>query len=398
VIEAEAIRTTVGRRRAYAALLAGCAALLVPWELFARWIGPWMLATAHRGEGFGFLARAMGGGAPLENYLRDLHDLDQRVLVTAAGVLVYGMVWIRQGWTLDRHWFAATPLKDLAIARIVVVGMQLALMTVVPATIEEPDLTQTDPIFYEPRFALRLLLAPFFWIDRPDAAFLHATWVFAVVCGVAALFGLLTRVSLIGLAWASTLLVAHSYSYGEYHHTEALMMVALWALAFSRCGAVLSLDARIRRARGGAPPAPLDAFALWPLRLVQWMFALTYFAAGTEKLVNGGLGWFKGTTLAYYFAVDALHRNHPVGIWLAERADWLPPLAVASLLFELTFPLAVLVPGLAIWFVAFGIPFHLSVYIIHGPPFFEHMALFVVFIGAIREDLAALLKFVRRRR
>jgi hypothetical protein len=128
------------------------------------------------------------------------------------------------------------------------------------------------------------------------------------------------------------------------------------------------------------------------------MFALTYFAAGTEKLVNGGLGWFKGTTLAYYFAVDALHRNHPVGIWLAERADWLPPLAVASLLFELTFPLAVLVPGLAIWFVAFGIPFHLSVYIIHGPPFFEHMALFVVFIGAIREDLAALLKFVRRRR
>jgi uncharacterized membrane protein YphA (DoxX/SURF4 family) len=309
------------------------------------------------------------------------------------------MVWIRQGWTLERHWFAATPRKDLAIARIVVVGAQLAILTAPWILgIEDADLTQTDPIFYQPRYALRLLLAPFFWIDRPNAAFLYVTWVFAIVCGVSALLGLLTRVSLIGLAWASTLLVAHSYSYGEFHHTEALMMVALWALAFSRCGAVLSLDARIRRERGRAPVDTVHAFELWPLRLVQWMFALTYFGAGMEKLVNGGLGWFRGTTLAYNFALDALHRNHPLGVWLAERADWLPPLAVASLLFELTFPLAVLVPGLAIWYVAFGISFHLSVYIIHGPPFFEHMALFVVFIGALQEDFAALQRVARRRR
>jgi hypothetical protein len=128
------------------------------------------------------------------------------------------------------------------------------------------------------------------------------------------------------------------------------------------------------------------------------MFALTYFAAGVEKLVNGGLGWLKGTTLAYYFAVDALHRGHPIGVWLAERADWLPPLAATSLLFELSFPLAVLVPELALWYVAFGIPFHLSVYIIHGPPFFEHMALYVVFLGAVREDLAKLGRVVRRGR
>jgi uncharacterized membrane protein YphA (DoxX/SURF4 family) len=358
-----------------------------------------MLATAHRGEGFEFLTRAMGGihQTPLEVYLGDLHNLDLRVLLTAAGVLVFGMVWVRQGWTLERHWFAPAPRRDLAIARIVVVGAQLAILTVPWILgIEEADLTQTDPIFYQPRYALRLLLAPFFWIDRPDAAFLHATWVFAVVCGVAALVGLLTRVSLIGLAWASTLLIAHSYSYGEFHHTDALMAVTLWALAFSRCGAVLSLDAWIRRERGRAPVDAPHAFEIWPLRLVQWMFALTYFAAGVEKLVNGGLGWFRGTTLAYYFALDALHRNHPLGVWLAERADWLPPLAITSVLFELAFPLAVLVPGLAIWFVAFGISFHLSVYIIHGPPFFGHMALYVVFIGAIREDLAALQRLARR--
>jgi hypothetical protein len=401
VIETGSAQARPRRLHSYTGLLAFWVALVAAWELFARWIGPWMLATAYRGEGFAFLTRAMGGRdqTPLDVYLRDLHDLDQRVLLTALGVLVYGMVWIRQGWTLERHWFSATPLRDLAIARIVVVGAQLAILALpwIPGA-EEADLTQTDPIFYQPRYALELLLAPFFWVDRPDAGFLSATWAFAVGCGVAGLLGLFTRVSLLGLAWASTLLVAHNYSYIEYHHTDALMMIALWGLAFSRCGAVLSLDARIARARGKPPADPLDRFALWPLRLVQWMYALTYFAAGVEKLVNGGLAWLQGTTLAYYFAVDALHRGHPLGVWLAGRADWLPPVAFASLLFELTFPLAVLVPGLAIWFVAFGFFFHLGVYVIHGPPFFEHMALFVVFIGAIRRDLAALHNLMRRRR
>jgi hypothetical protein len=399
VIETEPAQTTTRRRRAYAALLAAWVALVAAWEVFARWIGPWMLATAYRGEGFAFLTRAMGGRdqTPLEVYLGDLHDLDRRVLLTAVGLLVCGVVWIWQGWTLERHWFAPARLRDLAIARIVVVGAQLAILTIpwIPGA-EQADLTQTDPIFYQPRLTLRLLLAPFFWVERPDAAFLHATWAVGVGCGAAALFGLLTRVSLLGLAWASTLLVAHNYSYIEYHHTDALMMIALWALAFSRCGAVLSLDARIARARGKPPAAPLDPFALWPLRLVQWMFALTYLAAGVEKVVNGGLAWLQGTTLAYYFAVDALHRGHPLGVWLAERADWLPPVALASLLFELAFPLALLVPGLAIWFVAFGFSFHVGVYVIHGPPFFEHMALYVVFIGAIREDLARLQGVVRR--
>ena len=71
-------------------------------------------------------------------------------------------------------------------------------------------------------------------------------------------------------------------------------------------------------------------------------------------------------------------------------------MAVISVIFELTFPLAVLVPGLAIWFVAFGLSFHLGVYIIHGPPFFEHMALYVVFIGSLPEGLAAIQGVVRR--
>ncbi len=398
---AEPTDTTARRRRAYTTLIAGFASLVGLWEVFARWVGPWMLATAYRGEGFEFLTRAMGGReqTPLAAYLDDLYNLDRRVLLTAAGVLVYGMVWIRQGWTLERHFFAPTPRRHLAIARIVIAATQLAILTT-PWILgfEEIDLTQTDPIFYHPRLALKLLLVPFFWIQRPDAAFLHVTWLVAVVCGVAALLGLLTRVSLIGLAWASTLLAAHSYSYGEFHHTDALMMVALWPLAFSRCGAVLSVDALIARARGRAPMSTLDAFGLWPLRLVQWMFALTYFAAAVEKLVNGGLSWFKGTTLAYYFALDALHRNHPLGVWLAERADWLVPLALTSVIFELTFPLAVLVPGLAIWFVVFGISFHLSVYIIHGPPFFEHMALYVVFIGSLREGIVAIQRIARRGR
>src|SRR4029450_1604315 len=128
-----------------------------------------------------------------------------------------------------------------------------------------------------------------------------------------------------------------------------------WLLAVSPSEAVLSLDALLRRVRtaGGSmhvePPAqtlPESPFARWPLRTVQWLLVLVYLSAGLSKLAAGGLDWFNGYTLSYYFAQDALRWGSPVGLWLAGQPEIASVLSVGAVVFELTFVLAILVPRL----------------------------------------------------
>lgn len=306
---------------------------------------------------------------------------------------------------LDRHWFAPAALRDLAIARVVLVATQMVLLLAPTPLNASPGssliqqfwLAEADPDLYQPQYVLRLLLLPLGWRARPGPVLLATVWGIAVASGFASLVGMFTRVSLLAFAAANTFLIAHSYSYGEFHHTEALLVITLWALPFSPSGAVLSLEGFLVRLRGSAPSKRLhlgqesaaeDPFARWPLRLGQWLLVLSYLSAGVWKLVRGGLTWFNGHTLAYHFAVDGLERGTGIGVWLAGHPGLLPPLSVAVVTFELTFSLAVLVPQIAWAYVAAGTVMHLGIYAVHGPPFFQNVALFVVFIEPLRASLA----------
>jgi hypothetical protein len=50
-------------------------------------------------------------------------------------------------------------------------------------------------------------------------------------------------VSLLVFAVGSVTLAAFDYSFGKFHHTDAVMMIALSVLALSPSGQVLSVDA-----------------------------------------------------------------------------------------------------------------------------------------------------------
>jgi predicted DCC family thiol-disulfide oxidoreductase YuxK len=309
---------------------------------------------------------------------------------------------------LHDHWFAPAPLEDLALVRIVVVSAQLILL-LTPYLSDEIGaclgcslqyqhfLTQVDQSYFAPIPTLRLLLLPFGGPGvRPDPMFLHAVWVAAVLTGVTGLIGAYTRPSLLVFAASNTLLVAHSYSYGEFHHPEALMTIALWTIALGPSGAKRSVDEllfRLRFARTAMrfDPRPRDPtmsdMARWPLRLIQWMFGLIYFSAGISKLANGGLRWFNGYTLAYDVASDGLDRGSSLGVWMSRQIFALRLLSVFTIVFELAFWVVLLLPGLTLLFVLSGIAVHVGIYATQRAPFPQLVVLYIVFIEQLRRQV-----------
>ena len=133
------------------------------------------------------------------------------------------------------------------------------------------------------------------------------------------------------------------------------------------------------------PQTPSESpFARWPLRTVQWLLVLVYLSAGLSKLAAGGLDWFNGYTLSYYFAQDALRWGSPVGLWLAGQPEIASVLSIGAVVFELTFVLAILVPRLAPVYVLWGVATHGLIYLAQRAPFFQYYALFFAFIESLR--------------
>jgi len=236
------------------------------------------------------------------------------------------------------------------------------------------------------------------WGIRPEPMFLRAVWLLAVVTGVTSLLGLYTRLSLSALAATTTLLTAHSYSYGEYHHPEALLTIALWTLVLCPSGSALSLDSmqtRLHIATYGKRFVPLrtvsreSEMAGWPLRLIQWCLALAYFSAGISKLINGGLAWFNGYTLARMIGEDAVERGSALGVWFATQIPLLIVLAMLTVAIELTFFLGVLFPILTPLYVFLGTGMHVGIYVLQRAPFPQLVALYVVFIETFRRQFGA---------
>ena len=289
---------------------------------------------------------------------------------------------------LDRHWFAPASLKDLAFVRIVAFASQTLVFLWYPVTLREQLLQTTGaPDLYEPLLILRVLLAPFGQLGDtpPSATFLIGVYVVAIVAGVLATIGLFSRGAMLAATAANALLQAHHYSYGEFHHAEALMMIALGALAVGPSAEVWSVDAVRRRRRSGRPLSEMSVFARWPLRLIQWMIALSYLSAAGAKLANGGLAWFNGHTMTFHYVTIAIENDRAVPAYLAT----LPPAlhiapSVIAWLVEATFFVAILVPRLAWLLVVGGAALHLAVFATMGITFLQNIVLYSVFLESLR--------------
>lgn len=309
---------------------------------------------------------------------------------------------------VDEHWFGPLPGFYLSLTRVVVFGGLLCFL-LAPFPFGEPGslarqhwLTEMDGILYQPIPALKVLLAPFGpWGGvRPSPELLQAVWLVAVVGGVASVLAIQARTSMLLCAAATTLLYAHGYSYNEFHHPEAALIIALWVLALGPITGSRSLDGFVARAREivrtrqfrpRISKADARPIIRWPLRLIQWVMVLIYLSAGISKLTYGGLDWFNGHTLAYYIVQDGIKwlDSAGPGMWLAQHPTILTLLSVGTVAFELTFALAVLFPRFAWVYVAGGTALHIGIYILQRAPFFQFILLYIVFAEALRPALEA---------
>lgn len=230
---------------------------------------------------------------------------------------------------------------------------------------------------------------PFGWTYRPGVDVLEAVFVVALIAGALSVVGLVTRLSLTVFTLSSVFLQAHAFSFGDFHHPEGVIMIALGVLTLAPSGEVLSLDRRLGRWVGGpgsgtAGGADLlsakSEYARWPLLVIAWVMALVYLSAAVSKLPPAGLDWMNGTTLQYYLIQDGLRWDSAIGVWLGGQHQLAKALSWGTILFEGTFFLLILVPALALVYVPLWAALHVGIYVTMKAPFFGWAALYCVFV------------------
>lgn len=183
----------------------------------------------------------------------------------------------------------------------------------------------------------------------------------AIVSGIAFSLGWKFRWS--GPLYAAALLWVLCYrnSWGMPFHTENLLVLHTLVLAVGPSAASWSLDAR-----GQSMPQPHACFG-WPVVLMCWVTALTYFVAGWAKLSHSGLEWVTSDTLRNFIAYDNVRKAElgagysSLGTWMVSHAWVFPPLAAVSLSVELLAPLSVLHRRLGMVWCAAAWGFHVGV-------------------------------------
>ena len=282
----------------------------------------------------------------------------------------------------NAYWFPETTPQRLSVCRIVVVAAQLLLF--LPSLARQLNLLARNTDFIDPQL---LILAITALVPRDvfftPVVFTGLYWV-TMIAGITTLIGLFTRTSAFVFAVGNWIFVAHAYSYGEEHHPEAILCILLLLLAFSPSGGRLSIDALRRRWRqrvsDDIPSSDRVETAIWPLRLTQVLLAFVYFSTGLSKLVYGGLDWINGYTLQQYILQDALVRDVPLGLWLAQQHTLCVVLSIFTILFELFFFIALIIPRTVPYILISGVAFHIGMLVTMAVPFFQHIILYAVFI------------------
>lgn len=285
-------------------------------------------------------------------------------------------------WT--NFWFRPGYSFDLAFIRLVLVALQcyILLSYSFPALMYALDVPE---YLYQPRIVLRLLMP---WGVPPlpgETAVLVTFWV-TFLFGITSFFGLFTNFSLAVFAVLNIVLQAFIYSFGDVHHPEAVMMLALLALAASPSGHVLSVDAWLRaRRQGPAAPAQrlLDVQALyarWPILFLQWFFPLMYVSAVVSKLSRGGLDWANGISLQYFMILEAYKNDSDLARYVSQFHHFLKFSEYVVLLFQATFFLILFFPRLKWIYLPLGLVFHIIIYVTLRAPFPQWIVMYVVYI------------------
>lgn len=282
--------------------------------------------------------------------------------------------------TLHDSWFSPdAPVFDLAVVRILVgvfVSFNLLAfkMSGVAFAVGKPD-ESWDPIW-----VMRILNLG---LSRPDEIVVYVFFWIATLGAIGLLVGLLTNLSAFMAGIGHLYITGYAYSFGHVHHPEAVMIFALFALALSPCGKILSLDYllwwRKSLPNGQVIVDIVDHRAGWPLKLIMFFFVLMYLSAVQSKILREG-EWLNGITLQWYLVKDGILWDSPLAVWLSTQHYLIYALQYLVYFLQSTFLIAVLFPKTRWFYVPVGLCFHLAIYFLLKAPFFYWWALYAVFI------------------
>lgn len=217
--------------------------------------------------------------------------------------------------------------------------------------------------------------------------FVGGLWYATVAAGVLATIGLFSRVTMLAFGLGNLILISFLYSFGERHHPEAVFLITLILIGLGPCGQCLSVDAWLRRGRDPARwgPRAQTNMAMWPILLAQWLLCIAYFEAFAAKIQHSGLAWMNGYTLQSFLLSDAVRRDLPLGLFLAQYREVCMLMAAGALAIEGGFflvmfhrwrPLRRVIP----WIFIQGLLLHTMIYLTQQASFFQFMALYLMWV------------------
>jgi hypothetical protein len=224
----------------------------------------------------------------------------------------------------DAMWFTPEPVINLRACRVI---LALQALWVVLSRPDIPSLSAWPRAFFpdDARFAYMR-----FGITHGQTLIEWILWTLMLVALVLVVSGIRPRIA----CAAAAILLYHFAPFEEIivgmPHTHfgglTVSMLGLLILAFAQ------------RPQPGA--AASDEYR-WPLALIQLLFAFTYLFAFLAKLRYSGILWFTGPTIRE-FLITGWGVTHSRWALLVAARPWMCwTMAIATLLFEPLFPLAV---------------------------------------------------------
>ncbi len=291
---------------------------------------------------------------------------------------------LKSSW--NGFWFAPASYLDLAVLRIIAVGTQLFYMVNEQFSDLEYVYGLPDNV-YRPLPLLRLFVGPQGLSAPPSSHVVFAIYALCLICGFAGLVGLFTNVSLVLFAVGCLFLQAFVFSFQQYHHPEAILLLALLAVSLGPCGRVLSLDSlwQTRRhdpVRWVGLLSYSGNYAGWPVRFVQCLFPLIYLSAAVAKIAYNhySLDWANGFTLQYYLIQDHIRKDVPLAWWASQFHVFILLAQYVVLLYQCTYWAVVPWPRLRWIYLPLGLAFHLGNYLVLDAPFPQWIALLCVYV------------------
>lgn len=283
-----------------------------------------------------------------------------------------------QAW--NTFWFRPISARPLGVFRVVIGLLTLVYLGTLSVEMTYWLTDQGLMIGNESReLAGWLRYSPLQYVQDPTSVRIFM----AVTTVVAVLFTLGWRTRIMSVLLYLGLLSIYHRNIPTNCGADALLMITVFYLMLSPCGAACSLDARRIARRRGTAAEPL--IVPWAQRLIQLQLSLIYF--DTSILKCNGATWLGGTALHYVLHIAEFGRLDLT--FLAQYPLLINALTYSALLVEFALAFLLWFRPTRSWVILSGLILHGSIlFMVNIPLFGELMtACYLVFLTPAELDV-----------